>query len=295
MKEEIHAERSAKEIVADRLPKRQRDSHKGTYGRAAIVAGCMQYTGAAYLAAAACLRAGAGYTTLFVPEKILPYYALKAPEAILKPLCGGEKMQPNADLSALLEQNSVAYGMGMGVSEAVAEGAVYLLNAYTGKLVLDADGLNSLAAYKRDELRTLFRNKRCDVLLTPHQMEFSRLSGKTLSEIRADGETVAMAFAEKYGVNVLLKGAFSVMTDGRRVFLNETGNSGQAKGGSGDVLSGVIAGLCASGADAFDGGLCGAYLVGKAAELASKELSEYSVTATDLIARLGKAFLDVLS
>lgn len=276
------------------LPIRKRNSHKGTYGRAAIVAGSIDYTGAAYLsyAAAACLRAGAGYTTLFVPSEILPYYLLKNPEILLKSTNdGGRYAFTEENAEKWLGYDTIAYGMGMGCSQDVAAGAAYLLERYTGKLILDADGLNSLAKYKKEDLDTLFGNKKCDVLLTPHAKEFSRLSGKLVEEIIEDGLFAPCAFAEKYGVNVLLKNASSIITDGERIALNAAGNSGLAKGGSGDVLSGVIAGLCAQGLSTFDGACLGTYLVGAAAELAAKDESEYSLTATDVIAFLGKAFL----
>ena len=281
-------------FVFSRIPKRKRDSHKGDYGRAAIVAGSLEYTGAAYLAAAACLRAGAGYTTLCVPNDILPYYILKAPEALLKSTNEGGRYAFNESfMQELLAYDSVAYGMGMGVSNDVQQGAIYLLRNYTGKLILDADGLNSLAMLDKAEMERIFQNRKCDVILTPHAKEFSRLSGVSLQEILQDSAQAAKNFAQKSGVSVLLKGARSVITDGARVAVNTAGCSGQAKGGSGDVLSGVIAGLCAMGATAFDGGCAGAFIAGKAAEIACAHTGEYSLTATDVIHSLGKAFLFV--
>ena len=274
------------------LPKRKRNSHKGSFGRVAIVAGSIDYTGAAYLSwsAAACLCAGAGYTTLFVPEQILPYYLLKNPEVLLKSTNGGGRYAFTEEKAKeLLAYDVVAYGMGMGCSQEVANGAAYLLCQYTGKLILDADALNSLALYKKEEFSTLFGDKKCDVVLTPHVKEFSRLSGDSVEEIVDGGLSAPCAFAAEYGVNVLLKNASSIVTDGTRVALNTTGNSGLAKGGSGDVLAGVIAGLCAQGLSTFDGACLGTFTVGKAAELATQEIGEYALTATDVVAHLGKA------
>lgn len=276
------------------LPKRKRYSNKGSYGRAAIVAGSEEYTGAAYLSAAACLRAGAGYTTLFVPEKLLPYYVLKAPEILLKPLNGGGRVAFNEEnFAKLLCYDAVAYGMGTGVSEDVAKGAVYLLQRYEGKLILDADALNSLAAFRAGEFKEIFGAKKCDVVLTPHIKEFSRLSGESVQTLINQGLSAPVAFAKTHGVGVLLKSAVSVLSDGERTVLNASGNSGQAKGGSGDVLAGVLVGLCAAGASAFDGARCAAYLVGLSAELAARDLGEYSLTATDLISYLPRAFLRI--
>ena len=280
--------------VKNALPKRKRNSHKGTYGRAAIVAGSLEYTGAAYLSASACLRAGAGYTTLGLPQGILPYYLLQAPEILLKSTNdGGRYAFTPEKMSELLDYDSIAYGMGMGISQDVAKGAEYLLQNYAGKLLLDADGLNSLAQYFKDDLKSLLRKKKCEVVLTPHAKEFSRLSGKTVGEITSSGLQAAVEFAKESDTTVLLKGAASILTDGRHTAVIAAGNSGLAKGGSGDVLSGVIAALCASGASVFDGAGCGAYLLGKAAELGGTEKSEYSLTATDVIAYMGKAFLSI--
>lgn len=281
------------EDVRKMLPPRKRDSHKGTYGKAAIVAGSLEYTGAAYLSASACLRSGVGYTALFLPERILPYYILKAPEVLLFPVCKGEKFSLEDNFKKLLAYDSIAYGMGMGLSEEVAKGASYLLRKYSGKLLLDADGLNSLAEYRKEEFFKLFENKKCDVLCTPHVKEFSRLSDWSVEEIQQDPIGCARAFSGKYAVNLLLKDAVSVLCGGGKTVVISTGNSGQAKGGSGDVLSGLIAGLCGAGVSTFDGGAIGGYLAGKAAELAVEKLGEYSLTPTDVISYLGSAFLSL--
>ena len=271
-----------KKTVAALLPKRKRNTNKGDYGKAAIVAGSEEYTGAAYLAAAACLRAGAGYTALFVPENIFPYYVLKIPEVLLKKF---------ENLNDLLVYDSIAYGMGMGISRQVADGAAWLIENFSGRLILDADALNSLAKYC--SLADVFSRKKGDVLLTPHIKEFSRLAKKSVEEILANGFNAAKDFALTHGVTVLLKNAVSVIENGEKAFVNERGTAGQAKGGTGDVLSGVVAGLCASGLSGFDGACAGAYVVGYAAEIAGEKISEYSLTATDLISYLGASFLGI--
>lgn len=276
------------------LPERKRNSHKGSYGRAAIVAGNEEYTGAAYLSAAACLRSGAGYTVLFAPKDILPLYALKSPEILLKSTNKGGRYAFNEEnMRTLLSYDSIAYGMGMGATKETFKGVAYLLKYYTGRLIIDADGLNSLAEFAGEALGALFLDKKCDVIITPHSKELSRLTHQSVEEIVKSCMQAAKAFAEKYKINVLLKNALSVITDGERVTLNATGNSGQAKGGSGDVLSGVIAGLCAGGLPTFEGGVLGAYLVGKSAELGAVDFGEYSLTATELISYLPRAFLFV--
>lgn len=280
--------------VATLVPRRKRDTNKGDHGKAAIVAGSVEYTGAAYLSTVACLRAGAGYTALFVPKEILPYYVLKAPEALLSPLNdGGRVAFSEKNFKKLLSFDSIAYGMGMGVSVDTALGAKYLLENFTGKLVLDADALNALATYEKNNFADIFKNKKCDVILTPHIKEFSRLTGESVEEILEKGFSAPVAFAKTYRVTVLLKNAVSVITDGTKTAVNTAGCAGQAKAGSGDVLSGVLAGLLADGLSAFDGGVAGAFLTGKAAEIAALDEGDYSLLATDVIARLGKAFIHI--
>ena len=156
---------------------------------------------------------------------------------------------------------------------------------------MDADALNALATHTNPN--KIFKNKKCDVVITPHVKEFSRLLGENVGEILQNGLTAPMAFAKENEVAVYLKNAVSILSDGEVIFLNASGNSGQAKGGSGDVLSGVIAGLCAQGLSAFNAARVGGYIVGRAAEIAAIEKSEYSLLASDVIENLGKAFLSL--
>ena len=280
-------------IVCARLPKRKRNSHKGSYGKAAIIAGSKTYTGAAFLSASACLRSGCGYTILCVPKGILPHYILRLPEVLLQDVCEGDVYHFDKEkLRGLLSCDSIAYGMGMGVSEEVAKGAVWLIENFEGRLILDADGLNALSLYEKD-LQGLFARKKCDVLLTPHVKEFSRLSNLSVDCIKKDPLSVVKSFSSGYGVSLLMKNAVSLLSDGESVCLNATGCSGQAKAGSGDVLSGLIAGVCAMGVSAYDGGAIGAYIAGKAAENAALEVGEYALTASDVISYLGGVFKDL--
>ena len=292
--EEDYAELLTKRKVATLLPKRMRNSHKGSYGKTAIVGGSTTYSGAPYLSALACLRSGVGYTTLFTPSALIPSLLFKCPELLLKSTNeGGMYAFTEESMQTLLPFDSIAYGMGMGVSEEVAKGAVWLLQHYEGKLILDADGLNSLATYHKGELSTLFQRKTCDVLLTPHVKEFSRLSGISVYELQSTGISTPKAIAESWKVNLLLKNAVSLLTNGQACFLNEAGCSGQAKGGSGDVLAGVIAGLAGMGLSTLEAGMAGAYLTGKAAEFGAQEWGDFSLTPSDVIAYLGRAFLFV--
>ena len=153
---------------------------------------------------------------------------------------------------------------------------------------MDADGINIAA-----QDINILKNTTAPLVLTPHIKEFSRLTGESVQTLLEKGVFAPFAFAKKHDVTVLLKNAVSVVTDGMRTAVNTTGNAGQAKGGSGDVLSGVLAALCAQGLSAFDGACVGAYLTGRAAELAVQSVGEYALTACDCIQTIGKAFLSL--
>lgn len=279
--------------IAELLPKRKRNTHKGNYGTATIVAGSERYTGAAYLAAAAASRSGAGYTRLYTPSAILPLFALKAPEVLLCPLNDGGRAAFNEEIYAQMPRGGLAVGMGLGVSEAVAQSVEYLVKNHEGTLIIDADGLTSLAEYSLDRLAEIFLRKSCEVILTPHPLEFARLVGKTTAEVLENDLALAKEFALRHGVTVLLKGASSIVTDGKRASVCIAGTAGQAKGGSGDVLSGVLAGLAAMKLSAYDAAKAGALLCGRAAEIGTKTHGEYSLLASDIIENLGRAFLSV--
>lgn len=282
-----------KEEIASLLPKRKRNTHKGSYGSCALLGGCIEYTGAPYLSALAALRSGAGYVSLCVPDGIAKEYFLKTPELLIKSVKGGDRVRfLEESFRSLLGFDSLAFGMGAGVSLDVYEGVKYLLHSYEGKLLLDADALNSIARYCED-IPALFKEKKCDVVITPHIKEFSRLTKKNVDEILSNGVSIAMEFATACKVTVLLKNAATIITDGKNVSLNIRGSAGQAKGGSGDALAGVLVSLLAQGLSVYDGAKAAAYLTGKAAELCEAELGEYSFTATDVIQSLPKAFLSL--
>ena len=291
--EKNYAIRTEEEEVKKLLPKRKRNTHKGSYGRVAIIGGSAQYFGAGYLSAYGCLRAGAGYTYLYVPQSVLGYYVLKNPEMIVRALDGAGVRGMRKTLDEILQMQAVAYGMGMGVTKEVCEGAKYLLQEYTGKLLLDADALNALAKYEKGNLQPIFANKKCEVVLTPHVKEFSRLTGESVDEILEKGMLAPVEFAKRHEVTVLLKGAVTTITNGESIAVNAVGSAGQAKGGSGDALSGVIAGLMGQGLSAFDGAVAGAYLLGKSAKNLEKTISEYAMLATDVIDGLGAVFSEL--
>ena len=312
MKNEIRILKSAD--VKAMLPPRKAVSNKGSYGKAAILAGSMRYSGAAVLAAQGALCGGAGYVALCVPKRLKIALIGSLPEAILLDLSpGGEwKFRPK-NLRSILQYNSIAAGMGMGNTKNTAKIIAFLLKNYEGKLLIDADGINALACfYGANGSAELFKAKKCAALITPHPLEFARLTGSDNTALSENDGERAIEEAKKYavenGVTVLLKGVSGAKTlivggengengenaeKAENIALNATGNSGQAKGGSGDTLAGLIAAIAASGADLFPAACAGAYLAGKAAEIAVKQTSEYALTATKIAEYIGKAILDL--
>lgn len=256
--------------------KRRSNTHKGTYGSACILAGGA-YSGASFLAAGACLKSGAGYTKLCVTGELYSHAIGKLPAAILR-----EVKALDGDI---LASDAIAVGMGSGVSERLYVYIAELLTNYTGTLVLDADALNTISAYGTE----LLAKHACRVILTPHPKEFSRLTERPVKEILSDPVGAAQAFARRYGVTVLLKNNRSVIADGTRVAVNPTGSPALAKGGSGDVLSGLLAGTCARGIAPFEAACVASYLLGRAGEIAAEEMGEYAPDPSDIIARLAKA------
>lgn len=269
--------------VAKFFPHRNRHVHKGCFGKACVIGGSVKYSGSVLLSANAlcALKMGAGYVNIVVPESLFNAYIGKVPECILTPIkdVNGFSKLDNSILSSLLKYDSIAIGMGMGVNQGTYDIVSYLLQNYHGRLIIDADGINSLAQYGAD----ILINKKCTVILTPHIGEFSRLSKLSVDEILNDPINVTKNYAKEFGCIVLLKDSVSVISDGEEVYINTTGSPALAKAGSGDVLSGLAAGILARTDESFLAIVSAAYLFGKVGELAQSEQNEYTVIASDLI------------
>ena len=272
------------------FPNRPRNIHKGNCGKVAIVGGSKKYSGSVMLASSAlcAYKTGAGYAAIAVPDCIFNVVAGVHPECLIYTLPdnGDGMVFSETALKPLLDYDALAFGMGAGATEDTYKSLVFLLENYTGRLVIDADGLNALAVFGKEILKS---ERKCDVVLTPHIGEFIRLSGKSKEEINSDTIAQAKAFAKEYNVTLLLKSAVSVITDGNKTIINTTGDGGMAKGGSGDVLSGFAAGLLNREEEPV---LCvsvAAYLFGIAGEIAAKEQNSYTITASDIISALPKA------
>lgn len=273
------------EVLKEFMPKRPAVSHKGSYGRVLNIAGSGRYTGAALLSTDAVLKMGAGLCTLATPTRVVNAIAAAVPEAVYLPLSGGADGFISEDgrneLESFLSENrfsSIAVGCGLGRSETVGKITEYLVKNSDCPVIIDADGINSIS----ENINVLKENKN-GVVITPHPMEFSRLTGKTVEEIQSDRITLCKSFAEEYNAVTVLKGINTVIAAPTgEAFVNTTGNAGLAKGGSGDVLTGLIASLIAQGADIFYGTVLAVYLHGQAADRLSKKKKLFGIMPRDL-------------
>jgi len=276
------------------LPPRARDAHKGTFGRILIVGGSTGLTGAPCLAALGAQRAGAGLVTVAVPEGLNAIIEGKLTSAMSRPLpqpCSPVLEEHGAELILQWagEFDVVALGPGLGRAAQTVRAAVRLAQELPVPTVIDADGLNALAG------RTaVLRSARGARLLTPHPGEMARLTGAAgAAAIQADRAGVAARFAREHGVLLALKGADTVVTDGRRIFINPTGNPGMAAGGTGDVLTGMAAALLCQGLETFEALQLAVFVHGLAGDLAAREVGELSMTAEDVLSAVPTAFLRV--
>jgi NAD(P)H-hydrate epimerase len=283
--------------VVSQLPKlaaRAPDSNKGTFGRVLVVAGSRGMSGAAVLCASAALRSGAGLVYLAVPHEVLPIVATANPCYLTAPLPQDEqgRLAPAAE-GALLEltrgKDVIAFGPGLGRSQGVTTLLFAVLSQVQTGLVIDADGLNAL-----EQQTGRLDNRSGPCVLTPHPGEFARLLGTGVDAVQAQRRELAVRFAADHGVVLVLKGHGTIVTDGRRVYQNATGNPGMATGGTGDVLTGLIAALLGQGLEPFAAAQLGVYLHGLAGDLARDDLGEVSLIASDLLVYLPRVFRNFL-
>lgn len=260
--------------------------HKGLYGKACVVGGSKNLPGSVNLSynALSSLLVGAGYSTIAFPESLYNAYALVNPECTVYTIkdSDGQIIFNKENVDGLLKYDSIGFGMGLGVSKEVYDVLCYIISNYKGRLLIDADGLNSLSKFGIDVLK----NSTCEIVITPHIGEFSRLVNKPTNEVLLDSINLAKEFAKEYNVTVILKSATSIITNGIQVVLNTTGCSGMAKGGSGDVLSGILTGLLARRMDFYETCCVAPFIFGISGELAQTETNEYSLLASDIVKKL---------
>lgn len=280
------------EIVRELLPLRKANAHKGDAGRVVICAGSPGYTGAAALASDAAVKAGAGLVSLYTPLSSRDVLAIKLTEVMVHGLL--ERMPgilgggAASDVASSAEAADVlAIGPGLGTSESTQEAVRTILQKITTPVVIDADALTALAGHTE-----ILAAMQAQKVLTPHPGEMARLTGLEIAEIEADRINVAKKYAEQWQAIVVLKGAPTVIgCPNGTVYVNSTGNSSLATGGSGDVLTGIIAGLAAQEISLQEAAICGVYLHGLAAELTGIDIG---LAAGELAALLPQAREQVL-
>lgn len=267
-----------------KLPKREQFSNKGTFGKVLNIAGSEYYTGAAYLSSVAALKVGCGYVSLSSSPKVLNTVALRSSDIVYMPL---ENIK-----NKISDFNVISIGCGLSTELSVSILFKSMLETFSGldiPVIIDADGLNLLSKMKGN--LKLPQN----LILTPHPKEASRLLNAEVEDIVDKPIQYAKEITEKYGCTTVLKMHSTVVCSKEKdIYINNTGNSALAKAGSGDVLTGMISGLCAQGMNNFEASKLAVYLHGKAGEIASGMLSEYSVLASDLLKYIPLAIIDVM-
>jgi len=277
------------------LPPRPFDAHKGDFGRVLIVAGSRGMSGAACLSGTAALRGGAGLVTVATPLNIQPIVAGYEPSYLTLGLPDDDRGQLSRAalptiMDALSRQTAAAWGPGLGRSDDLDDATLAVFRSAELPMVFDADGLNALSHRKDWRAGPKPSGAR---ILTPHPGEFARLTGLDAATTNAQRETTAARFAAQHGVVLVLKGPHTVITDGRRIAINSTGNSGMATGGTGDVLTGLIAALLGQRMVPFEAAQLGVYLHGLSGDIAAAELSNPGMIASDLARSLTRAWKHV--
>lgn len=269
------------EKVLSILPDRDDFAHKGDFGKILLLCGSRGYTGAAALAAMGALRSGAGLVFLGVPESIYAIEAVKLTESIVFPLPDENGMLSGAAVPQILERlprmDAVLIGPGLGQSAGTLAAVKAVLERFDGPVVVDADGINILAAHK-----DILRGRAVSTILTPHDGEFARLGGVVGNDRAAAAENMA----RQLGCIMLLKGHETVITDGVETYINHTGNPGMAVGGSGDVLAGILVSLLGQGIAPLEAAACGAWLHGAAGDLCAARMGQYGMLPGDMVSAL---------
>ncbi len=275
------------------LPERAQFSHKGSFGKVMLICGSRGMVGCCTLATEGALRSGAGLVTLAFPDVLYGAVTSSLRECLFMPLPTDDRgfishlaLSDIMDTARMSDVTMVGCGLGTGYAQSLI--VTTLLSMENLNLILDADALNNLAPCVE-----ILKKAKANVLLTPHPGEMARLTGLSIEEIENNRQAVIENFCREYNVNVLLKGHETLICNNSctEIYMNTTGNSGLAKGGAGDLLSGIIAGLVSSmKGDVFKSAVLGAYVHGMSADLLSGDISEYSILPSDCAGVLGKVY-----
>lgn len=293
--EQVGTETAGADWVIDHLPVRPFDANKGTFGTTLVLAGSSGFIGAAVLASEAALRSGAGLSVLALPASLQDTAAAHLTEVMTRGLpetpgraLSAKALRPALELAE--KASSVVLGCGIGTDGETADFVREFIASIKKPLVLDADGLNSLV-----EDKGALEGDHGELVITPHPGELARLLGTTVLEIQSNRLDAARETAARFNCVVVLKGARTITADpSGRAFINLTGNSGMATGGTGDVLAGAIGGLISQRVPVMDAAVCGVYVHGCAGDIAASELGEVGMIAGDVLAALPFAFKELV-
>ena len=262
----------------EKLPKRRENSHKGTYGKMLVIAGSPTISGAAYFAAAAAYQMGSGLVKIYTPQENLFAMQTLLPEALIEIY---DRSRPALkQLKQCMDwADAIVIGPGLGTDRNADKILKYVISKSEVPVVIDADGINLLA-----ESKICLLDHTSPIVLTPHIQEMARLSGVEKTEILKNPMSLAKEFTEEYPVTLVLKDARTVVAkENELLYVNTSGNSGMATGGSGDVLAGIIGSLIGQGMEVYEAAKLGVYLHGRAGDAARAAKSAYSMTARDLL------------
>lgn len=282
-----------KDFVKDNMPTRPDDANKGTMGTLLNISGSYAMAGACILSSMSALRSGVGLLKIALPKSIYAIVASQVHEAVFVPFGDENQTTVTTDcVDYLLDtakiSSAVMLGCGLSLCEQTIDFVKEFVLAYTGKLLIDADGINALAMNI-----DILKKTSADIVLTPHVKEMARLIRKDVSYVLSNRKQIAQDFAKEYGVTVVLKGKDTIVADKNSTYVNPTGNAGMAKGGSGDVLSGIISSLMAQGVGVTTAACMGVYIHGLSGDMAADDLSKTSMLPSDIVKYLPKAFSEL--
>lgn len=274
------------EGIKSLLPRREKNSHKGSFGRVGIIAGSTGMTGASYLSTMAALRTGSGLVYAIVPRGIEDIISIKLVEAIIKPVedDGTSHFTKNSynDIKKIIkDMDVIALGPGIGVDEERIGLVKQILLNFDGPIVLDADGINCLS---KAEVSSILLNRKAKTVITPHLGELSRILNFSIKEVQENLTEYSKLLSGKYNIITVVKGANTIVVDGNEeIYINSTGNPGMATAGSGDILTGIISSLIGQGIDPYEAAVLGVYCHGLAGDLAKKDKGEYGMISRDIL------------
>jgi len=267
--------------ILKKIPPRIKNSHKKTYGHAFVLAGSPGMTGAAALASQAAIRSGCGYVTLGVPESLNPIMEAKLTEVMTLPLpeteCSGLSVEALLKIMSFSsDATSLAIGPGLSAAPETLSLVRMIVQRADKPIVVDADAISAFAEHKE-----MLNNK--PLVITPHPGEFCKLTLIDKKKILASPDKVAAKFAKEHGIVVVLKGHRAVVTDGKNIYINASGNPGMSTAGAGDVLTGMITSFLAQGALPFEAAAMGVYFHGRAGDQCAKRIGMMGMIAGDIV------------